>query len=123
MEEVDKETNIQKDTHITPTQQNNISTINAEKGAQPMDDTDFFNMDAEEGISDENQLGDEEEDISAIYSQMMHNDTTAHTIKHQEDKNTVAAETTNKLIKRIRCKHQNKTNTQLTEYANDIQWH
>ena len=37
-----------------------------------MDDIDFFMMDAEEEISDEDQLQNEEEDIPAMYSQMMH---------------------------------------------------
>ena len=108
-EEVDKETNIQKDTHIPPTQQNNTNKTNPKKETQPMDDTDFFMMDAEEGISDEDQLEDEEEDISIIYTQMIYNETTAQIKEHQENKNTVAASTINKLMERVQQKYQNKT--------------
>ena len=56
-------------------------------------------MDAEEGISDEDQLENEEEDISEIYSQIINNDATTQIKKLQEEKNTVAANTISKLIK------------------------
>ena len=75
---------------------------------------------AEEGTSDEDKLGDEEEDILAIYSQMMHSETTAQTKEYEEDKNTVAADTINKLAKRIQQKYQNKTSMQLADYENGI---
>jgi hypothetical protein len=54
--EIEKETDMQKNTHIHPTQQSNTNNTNPTKETQPMDDTYFFMMDAEEGISDEDQL-------------------------------------------------------------------
>jgi hypothetical protein len=58
-----------------------------------------------------------------MYAQTMHNETTTQIKEHQEDKNTVAADTINKLMERVQQKYQNKTSMQLADYANNILWH
>ena len=60
--------------------------FNTAEKEQPMDDADFFMMDAEDGISDEDQLENEEDNISEIYCQMISNDTTAQIEELQKEK-------------------------------------
>ena len=80
-------------------------------------------MDAEEGISDEDRLENEEDNISEIHYQIMNNDTTTQTKKLQEEMNTVAADTIHKLIKRIQYKYipkkraHNLQHVQMTYYG------